>query len=202
MSVIDSTPPPLATGADLDDLVEVLAVAFDDDPVVHWAFPDLESRARIIRRFFRFQAELALSYNGVYTSPGRDAVLMFLPPGAWDEVAARAPEVAPVLAEMAEDRAEAMLTIMQTLGEAHANHRPHYFVTFVGVHPSAQRTGTLTRLSQPLLDRADAEGMPMYTEASSAGGLAVALKLGFEPHGPDIVLPNGPAFRPLWREPR
>jgi glutamate/tyrosine decarboxylase-like PLP-dependent enzyme/GNAT superfamily N-acetyltransferase len=190
-----------ATDADTDRLVEVLARSFHADPLTVWAFPDPRRRAEILPEFFRAQLDLSLDYDGVYTTPERDAVLLFLPPGAWEKVAARDAELTERFAEIAGEYREALLTIMELQARSHPAGR-HYYVSFVCVDPRAQRRGTGSVLGDTLIESADRDGAPVYTETSSAGGAGLTQRYGFSPIGADIVLPEGPSLRPMWRVPR
>jgi hypothetical protein len=78
----------------------------------------------------------------------------------------------------------------------------HYYVSFAGLDPENQRHGAMSVLIDALMARADGDGMPAYTEASSAGGTFAALRNGFVEIGVKIEIPNGPTLRPMWREPR
>ena len=189
------------TDADTDRLVELLTRSFHDDPLTVWAFPDPGRRGAILPEFFRAHVDLSLDYDGVYTTPERDAVLLFLPPGAWEKVAARDAELTELFADIAGEYREALLTIMERQARCHPGGR-HYYVSFVGVDPDAQRRGTGAVLSDALVERADQEGVAVYTETSSAGGAGLTQRYGFAPLGADIVLPDGPSLRPMWRVPR
>jgi ribosomal protein S18 acetylase RimI-like enzyme len=190
-----------ATSADTDRLVEVLARSFHADPLTVWAFPDQGRRAEILPEFFRAHLEVALDYDGVLTTPERDAVLLFLPPGAWEKVAARDAELTERFTEIAGEYRAALLTIMARQERSHPAGR-HYYVSFVCVDPRAQRRGTGAVLADALIESADRDGVPVYTETSSSGGAGLTERYGFVPIGADIVLQDGPSLRPMWRVPR
>jgi GNAT superfamily N-acetyltransferase len=71
----------------------------------------------------------------------------------------------------------------------------------IGVAPGRQGEGLGTALIGSVLDRCDREGLPAYLEASSVRSRRLYERLGFEPAGPVLQLPDGPAMWPMWREP-
>ena len=182
-------------------LAKMLAEAFQDDALTRWITPDDDRRATVLPAFFREHLDISLRYLGVYTNADRDAALLFLPPGAWEETETRAEELARAFTEILGPDAEAMATISGLQTIHHPTGRPHYYVAFAGVSPSNQRTGAMTALFDALIARADAERVAVYLEASSSGGAAVAERYGFHPVSTTIEIPDGPALRPMWREP-
>ncbi len=190
-----------ATSADTEQLVDVLTRSFLDDPLMVWMIPDERRRAEIVPEFFRAHLDLALDYDGVYTTPRRDAALLFLPPGAWEKVEARDTELTEVFAGITGEYWDSLLTIMEAQAERHPSER-HYYVSFIGVDPRAQRRATGTVLVDALVENADREGVPLYSETSSTGGAGLAGRYGFAPLGADILLPEGPSLRPMWRVPK
>ena len=58
-------------------------------------------------------------------------------------------------------------------------HTRHYYLAFLGVLPSAQGLGIGAALLQPVLTRADAEGVPCYLENSNAANLPFYARAGF-----------------------
>lgn len=56
----------------------------------------------------------------------------------------------------------------------------HYYLAFLGVHPTQQGRGLGRRLLAPVLDKADKEGVPCYLENSNKDNLAFYESLGFK----------------------
>ncbi len=63
--------------------------------------------------------------------------------------------------------------------EHHPTHK-HYYLAFLGVHPTQQGRGLGRRLLTPVLERADKEGVPCYLENSNKDNLAFYESLGFK----------------------
>ncbi|WP_442816675.1 pyridoxal phosphate-dependent decarboxylase family protein [Streptomyces sp. NBC_01304] len=192
-----------ASPADAEELVALLAAAFFDDPLTRWITPDDRRRAEVLPGFFRVFLDLSLEHDGVLTTPDRSAVLLFLPPGAWEQVEARGDELERRFREVLGDEAQALATITALQAQRHPVDRPHYYASFGAVRADVRKSGLMSELIGEMVARADVAGCGTYAEASSPGGAASCLRFGFEYAGDDIVLPDdGPRLRPLWREPQ
>ncbi|WP_330335443.1 hypothetical protein OHS33_37810 (plasmid) [Streptomyces sp. NBC_00536] len=182
----------------LTHLSALLADAFHQDGLTRWMVQDEQERAERLPGFFRAFVELCADHGGVLTTPDGDAVLLFLPPGAEPD-GARLAQAAAALGP----HAPALHTIAALQEERHPHGPPHYYVAFAAVRADRQRDGLVSGLVARVMARADAEGVGMYTEASSPGGEAASRRAGFERVGPEIVLPEGgPVLRPMWRDAR
>jgi ribosomal protein S18 acetylase RimI-like enzyme len=58
--------------------------------------------------------------------------------------------------------------------------RPHWYLPIIGVDPSRQASGIGRALLQPVLDRANAEGVRCYLETTQPHNVAFYRKHGFE----------------------
>jgi hypothetical protein len=161
--------------------------------------PDPQVRAELLPGFFKVFVELSAAYDGVLTDPGGDGVLLFLPPGAAPDGAALDAALGAALGPYA----DAMRTVAALQAERHPADAPHYYLSFGGVRAGRRRSGLLSGFLATVAERADAEGVGAYGEASSPGGEAAIGRIGFRRVGADIVLPGGGAsLRPMWRDPR
>jgi hypothetical protein len=143
--------------------------------------------------------ELSAAYDGILADPDGNGVLLFLPPGAAPDEAALDAALGSALGPYA----DAMRTVAALQAERHPVDAPHYYLSFGGVRPGRRRSGLLTQFLTTVAERADAEGVGAYGEASSPGGEAAIGGVGFQRTGGDIVLPGGDAaLRPMWRDPR
>ncbi|RSS75596.1 hypothetical protein [Streptomyces sp. WAC06614] len=180
-------------------LAQLLAAAFHQDAMTRWMIPDDRRRAELLPGFFRVFVDLSASYDAVLTSPEGDAVLLHLPPQAHPDQDA----LDAAFAEALGPYAEALRTVSALQAERHPAAPPHYSVSFGGVRAGRRQSGLMSGLLGEVLARADRDGVAVHAEASSPGGEATLVRAGFTRLGPDIVLPgDGPALRPMWRDPR
>ncbi|KAM0280452.1 hypothetical protein ACHAQH_004031 [Verticillium albo-atrum] len=71
-----------------------------------------------------------------------------------------------------------------------------YYLVYIGTKPNARRKGYASKLMEDMVERADAEGRPMYLESSSPDNNAYYAKFGFE-FKKDIFLHGNGAPVPL-----
>lgn len=190
-----------ATAADVRAVVETIAVAFERDPVAVWVIPDDARRLEVFGRFVEALVRgLYLPLGLVrWTGDGAGAALWFPPDAPEQDPEARAAlaeRVAEAWGEFADRGAALDAAIREHYPEV-----PHYYLSFVGVRPQGQGRGIGSTLLRDVLDRADRDGVPSYLEGSSERGLALYERHGFERRG-KVVLPDGPALYPMWREPQ
>jgi len=181
-----------ARPAELDTVVGILVAAFQDDPVSRWVFPGAERRRTGAHpAFFREIAAAGFAAGHVDVTGDLSAAVIWLPGDAGGEASIEGLEPAEL------DRLGVLLGLMarREPGE------PHWHAQFIGVLPGRQRRGTGSRLLRHGLDRADAEGLPTYLEASSPDSTRLYRRLGFGDHGPAFRPPGGPPMQPMWRAP-
>ena len=74
---------------------------------------------------------------------------------------------------------------MNVMNYADAEHKrlmktPHWYLWALGVEPNSLGLGVGGRLIQPVLARADAEGLPCYLETETEGNVVFYQKRGFD----------------------
>ncbi len=170
---------------DVSTLVEVLARAFDDDPVPQWLFRGDRRRRRGLRTFFTIQLRHTYLERGeVYTTQDLAGVAMWSPPGrarpGWRDLVRLVP-VMPYLTGLGRDTPEAARLLSAV--DAARPQDPHWYLATLGTDPERQRTGVGSALLRTVLDRVDAEGLPAYLESSKESNLAFYGQHGFEVTG-------------------
>lgn len=184
------------TKAELDWAADFLTAVFlADTPITKLFFPpDIE---RKLRYFMRCNCALALNTGECYATAARDGLSLWLPPG---KSSMSIPDMwragmfwAPV--------EYGLRGTIKVIGFAHhieVMHKrlapmPHYYLFLTAVDRMQQRQGISTVLLGNMLERIDAEQMPIYLETQSAGNVEVYQKLGFDmvgkrafPLAPDV----------------
>ncbi|WP_324188160.1 GNAT family N-acetyltransferase [Nocardia higoensis] len=150
-----------ATEADIEDIVRVLAQAFDsDDPIEEYVFPSPAQRRRRTPEMLRIMLRHRfLPVDGASVAVAGDRVVgaaLWQPPGTrtslWREVVS-GPQLlwamgAATVRGMAVDAAMARV----------APSRPHLFLIYLGCEPGLQRRGVGRALWAALAADADARG--------------------------------------------
>lgn len=182
----------------LNEAADALSQAFHDDPLQSYTFPDPEERRRLSPAHFTAILRYGLLTGQVFTGvePGSGAAV-WMPPGV---------EGTPELAEAA-----GLTRLPETIGAGAAgrfsrmidyaeavHHRdmtaPHWYVMVVGVAPAFQGQGYGRALLQPMLDRAEIEGLPCYLETTQPKNVSFYQRLGFRVLVDDVEPESGLRF--------
>jgi GNAT superfamily N-acetyltransferase len=187
-----------AGAADLEPLTQTLWLAFHDDPLWSWAFPD---RAKL-EGWWRFLIRSALRYPCTWVAGDYAAVAVWIPPGGIELTEDEQELVEPLFEELAGRRAPALMELLERFEASHPTERPHYYLSLLGTHPDHRGKGYGMGLVETNLRQIDAEGMPAYLESSNPANDRRYERLGFARIG-SFSTPDGEhALSTMWREPR
>jgi GNAT superfamily N-acetyltransferase len=182
----------------------VLARAFFDDPVSVHVLPDEEHRARVLPALMGMDARLGFGAGELYTAAERVEGVAVWIPGIVDftpeQVSAAGGDA--LFAEMGDESAKRFGTVMATWGALHHRNMPgpHWYLMLLGVDPPRQGQGIGGQLLQPVLARADADGLPCYLETAKARNVPFYQRHGFEVMTEDAI-PDGFRFWTMRRPP-
>ncbi|MEV6651417.1 GNAT family N-acetyltransferase [Streptomyces sp. NPDC051219] len=181
-------------------VTRLLDEAFMDDPVSGWVFPDEEHRRRVHGLFLGVFVDVALSEGRVdLAADGSAAALWLRVPAGEPEGEDDTPSRMRETADPDNERAE---LVGRLTGAVHPTAEAHEYLLMIAVSPDRQGEGLGTALIAPVLERCDREGIPAYLEASSTRSRRLYERLGFEPTGTTVDLPDGPPMFPMWRKPQ
>ncbi|MFF4353331.1 GNAT family N-acetyltransferase [Streptomyces sp. NPDC001530] len=184
---------------DRELVVRLLDVAFQDDPVSGWVFPDEGYRRATHHKLMAAFADVVLAEGRVDVAEDGVACALWLSVPAEEHV----DEDGPVqLREAVDPGNERVELIGRLTADVHPGGRAHEYLWMIAVTPERQGEGLGTALIQSVLDRCDDEGLPAYLEASNARSRKLYERLGFDLVGRPLDLPDGPQMWPMWREPR
>ena len=190
--------PRIAGQDDLDGLTNTLTLAFENDPLWRWAFPEPGT----LEPFWRFFVESALRYPSVWVSGDYAAAAVWIPPGESELTAEDEERVEPLLRRLIGDRATDVMALLDRFDEAHPPEPPHYYLDLLGTHPAHRGQGLGTALLADTLARIDEEGAPAYLESSNPVNDARYERLGFRKVG-EFSTPDGAhTVATMWREAR
>ncbi|WP_326558122.1 GNAT family N-acetyltransferase [Micromonospora sp. NBC_01796] len=187
--------------ADRQAVSGILTEAFMDDPVACWLFPASGERRRLQSHF----------YGHLLDRGTAEAYLVGRGEGAsvWLALAAgQAPEEEPPDAPDVDQKSifgengARLRTLGQALAERHPRREPHLYLSCMGVVGGRQGAGLGSAMLRHRLERADADGIAAYLEASSPRSRALYLRYGFEDLGEPVRVADSPLLWPMWRQPR
>lgn len=182
-----------------------LALAFAEDPVMHYIFPEPRNRLGRIADMFRLALK-TYSHNGLAESfaDGRATAIWQSPdPGkpSFIELFLNGLE-AIIKLRSAVQRGNQVQTAMAKAKPA----QPHWYLAVLGTEPGyrgswSQGDSRARRLIMFGLQRCDDDRMPAYLESSNANNLSFYKSFGFN-ITEELCLPDGPSLWGMWREPQ
>ncbi len=194
---MDAGAPRRGEPEDLDRLTETLWLAFGEDPLWRWAFPDHEQ----LRPLWRLYIASALSRGWVWTIGDFAAATVWIPPGLTELTPDEEAQLPGLMRELVGDRAEDLLGLFERFEQAHPHGAPHYYLTLFGTRPDRRGHGLGMRLLAANLELIDAEGAGAYLESSNAANEPRYESVGFARAG-SFTTPDGAReVVTMWREP-
>ncbi|MBE1490868.1 GNAT family N-acetyltransferase [Plantactinospora soyae] len=190
-----------ADDADRQVVSDVLTEAFMNDPVACWLFPVPGERGRLQSHFYgqlldQSAAEAYLAGRDEGASVWRALTSGQEPdeehPDAPDE------EQNSVFGE----NGARLRALGQALAERHPGREPHLYLACMGVVGGRQGAGLGSAMLRHRLERADADGLAAYLEASSPRSRTLYLRYGFEELGAPVRVADSPLLWPMWRHAR
>jgi GNAT superfamily N-acetyltransferase len=194
--------PRVAGPGDLDAVVDTITVAFQNDPVWSWAFPDGKARPAQFRRWWPVLVEGALAQGFSWLTEGAETITVWIGPNRAELTDDAEARVLPTLEELLGARSRTVLEGLVRFEEAHPHDEPHYYLSFVATHDDHRGKGIGEQLLAQNLARIDTEHFPAYLESSNPKNMERYRRLGFEPRSEFSMPDNGPPVTTMWRPAR
>ncbi|GAB3852770.1 GNAT family N-acetyltransferase [Nocardioides maradonensis] len=169
------------TPADAEAAAAILTEAFHHDPVLTWLIPYEHRRKPALETFFALETQHVLQHSDSLLAARRGTprgVLLVLPPHHWKTSFLEQLRSARALLSIFGARIGRANALQSRLNRLHPR-EPHYYIPLIGVATSAQGTGVGSLLLEELIARADAEGLPIYLEATSPDSARLYRRHGF-----------------------
>ena len=184
-----------AQPGDAEEVVDVIAGAFGNDPTWSWAFPDPAAR----RQFWQFVVTGGLRYPWTFKTTGFESVTVWIPPGGAEFSDDQEAQLPGLLAELLGPRAADVAEPMRRFEQAHPRTEPHYYLSLLGSHPEHRGRGLGMALLEENLARIDAEHMPAYLESSNPANNRRYESVGFVAITSFQAPGDGPTVTGMWR---
>jgi ribosomal protein S18 acetylase RimI-like enzyme len=196
----------VAERADLGRIGEVLARAFEHDPLWGWAFEDSSRERKLasLAEVFGFFAGAALEFGWVRVTDGVEAVALWIPPGSPEMSPADEERLPAVIAAACEPAPAARVGELLDAFERNHPHDPeHFYLSLLATHPDHAGDGFGVGLVADNLAEMDAADppAPAFLESSNPRNLARYERLGFRPMR-EVELIAGLTGTQMWRAPR
>jgi GNAT superfamily N-acetyltransferase len=191
----------LVTEAEAEPVSELFALAFFDDPIWSWAFPDPARRMEHQRAWWSLYLHSAIPYASVWMTDDGGAAALWIPPGEPELSDEDEASVEPLLRELVGAHADAVLTLLDRFASNHPRQRPHAYLSLLGTHPDHRGQGKGMRLLAANLAQLDEQGMPAFLESSNRANDHRYERLGFVQVGEFATPAGGPTAACMWRDP-
>ena len=186
---------------DSEQISQMLARAFFDDPLICFFLPDQETRPKKMPRLFRVLFRLGMPYGTCDVTAGYEAAAIWRPPGRWQipvyQYITNGPDF---LATFGAGNGLRVMSAMDHIEKRHPK-EPHYYLQVIGTDPAKQGKGFGGIAMRRHLAIADKKRLPAYLESSKEKNIPIYQSFGFEVTG-EIRLPDGPVLFPMWRKAR
>jgi GNAT superfamily N-acetyltransferase len=189
--------PRRAQPEDVEAVTETLWLAFGEDPLWRWAFPEHTA----LRPLWRLSVESAMRYGWVWTIGDFAAATVWIPPGGTELTPEEEATLPGMLQELIGTRAHDVMALFDAFDESHPQGPPHYYLSLVGTHPEQRGQGVGMRLLAANLELIDADGAPAYLESSNTRNEPRYESVGFRRTGSFTTPDREREVATMWREP-
>ena len=178
-----------AAPAGIPELAGVLARAFAADPMVVWPLvsdEDLEAR---IRRSFELVDSMYAAEGWILQAEGGLGVMSLIPPDGGERAHEIDIVVAGAMAALTPDGGKRYGRFWEWIEAGHPPER-HWLLDQLAIEPHAQGRGIGAAMLQWGMQRAAADGLPLFLETGAARNVAFYERFGFSVIG-DADAPSG-----------
>lgn len=190
------------TDADADRVTELFTLAFFNDPLWSWAFPDPEQRIDGHRLLWGLFLHSALPYGWVWMTDDGGAAALWIPPGEVELSEADEACLEPLVRDQLGSRADDVLELFDRFDANHPRRQPHFYLSLLGTHPDHRGQGKGMGLLAANLARIDELHLPAYLESSNRANDPRYQRLGFVEISEFAAPGDGPTVGCMWRDPR
>jgi ribosomal protein S18 acetylase RimI-like enzyme len=163
---------------------EAMARAFFDDPLQQYFLPDEHARLTLGAPFFAAMLRYGHLFGQTYTNASAGGAAVWLPPGETDMTDERvaASGMADASQLIGDEAFGRFAGVMEFLEPLHKRDVPpeHWYLAVIGVDTALHGQGIGCSLMQPVLAKADEQGLPCYLETANAANVEFYRRRGFD----------------------
>ena len=201
-----SSDPVRLTAPRIGPAIEMMARAFEHDPMLQYILPDASERVRLLPWFVGTTVRYGHRYGEVYVTAGLvEGVAIWLPPGqtvlTFSRMLRAGMLAAPLKFGLAGfGRFNNLVSYVEAVHKRVVPER-HWYLWGLGVEPARQGQGIGGELIRPVLARADAAGVPCYLETMNERNLRFYRRHGFDVAVDSVAPKGGPRVWAMLRTP-
>jgi hypothetical protein len=188
----------------VDGLAAVLSLAFYEGPNFRYMIPDDHARLSLLPAFFHVAIRTSQLYGVVHTTQALDGGALWIGPGhALTPGRMVRTGFLSIPFQLGWANFRHCLNLGARLDEVHQRLAGglHWYLMAHGVEPSKQGGNIGGALIEPVLSRADSEGLPCYLETFNERNLPFYERHGFRIAGSGNIPGGGPDFWAMLRAP-
>lgn len=174
-----------------------LIMAFAEDPVQRWLYPEPERYLECFPVFLSQTSEAAHDAGGVWRLNDGSAVAVWVPPGTREDEDVLVASLMQTVESSKHADLMSMLDQISTL----QRESPHWHLPWFGVDPFRQGRGLGQQLMRACLREIDAKNHAAYLESTNPRNLPFYERLGFTVSG-RIEVPGCPPMISMFRKAR
>lgn len=186
-----------ATLEEADHCFSLLTLAFSNDPVIRWMFPQPCQYYQGFPLFAKAFGGAAFQQGTAHYVNDLGAVALWLPPTTQPDENALVSLIQHAV--NAENQA-AIFSILEQLGQYHPS-EPHWHLAIIGTDPICQGQGYGAALLTHTLTICDQQQALVYLEATNARNVSLYQKHGFKVLG-TVQAGTSPTLYPMLRQPQ
>jgi GNAT superfamily N-acetyltransferase len=169
----------------LKPAAEMMARAFQDNPLSVYFFPDVSERKNKLPYIFQFMISYGLLYGEAYaTSPNLEGVAVWLPSEKARMTRRRdiKNEGLSRLFKVERETAAKWRSFDDYVSLLHKRHVPfpHWYLQLLGIAPAYQGKGYAGTLLKAMFTRIDKERLPCFLETDEKGNVSIYQHYGFK----------------------
>lgn len=191
----------MAVPRDRGAVVHTIVRAFTEDPLVRWFFPDDATYERRASAFFGYLFDIRVVHGEIHVAGDCSAASLWNRPDGMmpqpEQDRLWGSDVEPGAEPGELDRLDAMDEAVDSLRPA----EPHWYLGVLATDPSRRGGGLARAVLQPVLGRADADGIPALLETGTPENLPFYARFGFDVLA-EARVSGGPPLWAMWRPPQ
>ena len=185
-----------ATAASAAAVFDVLTLAFSDDPMTRWTWPDGPLFLATFPGFAKAFGGAAFDRGSAH-HVGCAAAALWLPPGVGPDEA----ELDRILEKTMPETVKADGARLMEQMARHHPAEPHWYLPLIGVDPAHRGKGLGGALLNHALTACDRDGSLAYLESTNPRNISLYERHGFQRLA-TIQFGNSPPMVPMLRKPR
>ena len=191
--------------AQIEFVAAVLNQAFQDEPHFKYLLPDEQTRRTVLPLFLRSLARASHASGEIYTTENIEGGALWISPGrvfTFGRIVRTGMWATPLELGWASFRR--CIDFGACLDAVHRRLAigAHWYLVALGVKPSRPGSAIRAALLQPVLSRADSDGLPCYFETFRERDLLFYQEHGFRVEGAGSIPGGGPNFWAMMRAPQ